>query len=171
MKDRLAQLERLVMSVVTNPMKPGSQTHLTPESITEAEPSSAQGINKTHADSPDHSYKDERSDCGSMRISASELLYVDGEHWTAILENISDLKDYLDRQEQLSLADTTDNDRNEYDEVTTPLLYRRHPPFSRAEILAELPPKVTVDRYVARCFNRVDLIASCRCSPHQFAGF
>jgi hypothetical protein len=95
-----------------------------------------------------------------MRISTKELVYVDGEHWTAILDNIADLKDYLDREEQLRLASTPDHDLNKNDDIA-PLLYGCQSPVSKTDILAALPPKAAVDRYISRYFNRVDLVASC----------
>ncbi|KAJ5932137.1 hypothetical protein N7516_006626 [Penicillium verrucosum] len=51
---------------------------------------------------------DGHSECGSMRISESELRYVGGDHWAAILDGIADIKDHFDRDEQLRLANTPD---------------------------------------------------------------
>lgn len=110
---------------------------------------------------------DVRSECGSMRVTASELRYVGGDHWAAILDNIADLKDHFDREEQFQLA------QNEHDPIEgdTPqnhlagprsahalLLYGCPLPASRAEIIAALPPKSAVDRYISRYFNRLDLV-------------
>lgn len=112
---------------------------------------------------------DSRSECGSMRISESELLYLGGDHWVAILEGIADLKDHIDRQEQLRLADTpSDHCSGEQESDTTPsksghvlLLYGNRHSSSRDEIIASLPPKPAVDRYVSRYFNYLGLVSSC----------
>jgi hypothetical protein len=111
---------------------------------------------------------DGNSECGSTRISESELRYVGGNHWAAILDGIADLKDHFDRDEQLRLANTPDqlaeesgNDffrpRSKY----ALLLYGSCRTASRGEILAALPPKAVVDRYISRYFNYLDLVSSC----------
>jgi hypothetical protein len=116
---------------------------------------------------------DERSECGSMRVSPSELRYVGVDHWAAILDNIADLRDHFDREEHLRLANTPEQhlDDDNYSGRRLPprhalLLYGCRQPTSRAEILAALPPKDAVDRYISRYFNRVDLVASCWYKPH-----
>ncbi len=112
----------------------------------------------------------------SMRISAWELPYVGGDHWATVLDNIADLKDHFDREEQLRLVNNHDQiqdkggDGDGGDSLMRPqsphalLLYGRRRSASRAEILAALPVKATVDRYISRYFNRLDLVASCRCA-------
>ena len=109
---------------------------------------------------------DARSECGSMRMTASELRYVGGDHWAAILDNIADLKDHFDREEQFQL-DQHDHDPIEGDAPHNPagprsahalLLYGCPLPASRAEIISALPPKSAVDRYISRYFNRLDLV-------------
>lgn len=114
---------------------------------------------------------DVRSECGSMRVSASELRYVGGNHWAAILDNIADLKDHFDREEQSQLA-RDDNNPAEADDAEGDLagsrsahallLYGCPLPTSRAEILVALPPRGAVDRYISRYFNRLDLV-HCKC--------
>lgn len=116
---------------------------------------------------------DERSEseCGSMRLSASEVRYVGGDHWAAILDSIADLEDHFDREENFRLVDSPDQVQN-YDGdpiggLPVPhalLLYGCKRATSRAEILAALPPKSAVDRYVSRFFNCLDLVASCQCT-------
>jgi len=115
---------------------------------------------------------DVRSECGSMHVSSSELRYVGGDHWAAILDNIADLKDHFDREEQLQLAwednkpTVTDHAERHLAEPRSEhalLLYGCSMPTSRAEILAALPPRSAVDRYISRYFNRLDLV-HCKCS-------
>lgn len=112
---------------------------------------------------------DEQSECGSMRISASELHYVGGDHWVAILDGIADLKEHVEREEQLRMAEspsqTEDNSRDS-DLPTRDgafLLYGRYRPESRDAILAALPPRYAVDRYISRYFNYLDLVSSGQC--------
>ncbi|KAK6209808.1 fungal specific transcription factor [Colletotrichum tabaci] len=106
-----------------------------------------------------------------MRFSASEHHYVGGDHWAAIMDSIADLKDHFDREERLKLAESPiqpvgfHGDGCE-DRDAQPgrrralLLYGCRQATSKAEVLAALPPKPAVDRYIARYFNRLDLVAS-----------
>ena len=156
--DRLVQLERLVKSIAS---KPSANSRLDSDTL-------GQPAKTPHVDTS----IDGRSDRGSMRISASELPYVDGNHWAAIMDSIADLKNHFDREEQLRLVMSPDQIQ---DDTEVPgdvdmhasrhslLLYGGHRPASQAEILAALPPKDAVDRYISRYFNRLELV-SCKCA-------
>ncbi|KAL8702572.1 MAG: hypothetical protein Q9201_004252 [Fulgogasparrea decipioides] len=139
MHDRLVQLERLV--------------------------SLSQAAEISRLDTP----IDGRFDRGSMRPTASELHYFGGDHWAAILDSIADLKDHFDREEQLKLASSPDQIQDDTGDAGNPdvhasrhslLLYGGYRPASRAEILAALPSRSAVDRYIARYFNNLDLVSS-----------
>ncbi|KAL5001796.1 fungal-specific transcription factor domain-containing protein [Aspergillus recurvatus] len=157
--DRLVHLERLVMSMmrVTRPKAvpaPVVSVQSIPGDVTTAEV---------------HTPLDTRSECGSMRISNSELQYVGGDHWVAILDSIADVKDHLNREEQLRFAEDPDRDESESSDPASTasarprgafLLYGGFRPTSREEILSALPPKYIVDRYIAHYFNYLDLVSS-----------
>lgn len=132
MQDRLAQLERLVHSLM-------------PESALPSHSANESPLPGSH------------SECGSMRVSASELRYVGGDHWTAILENIAELKDHFDREEELSVTASPDEPP---DPTHALLLYGCRRRTSREELLEVLPPRNTVDRYLSRYFNRMDLVST-----------
>ncbi|KAH8898081.1 fungal-specific transcription factor domain-containing protein [Thozetella sp. PMI_491] len=161
--DRLVQLERLVKSLA-----PGPASTATSGLIHDPEAPSGGGgqVESANPGTP----MDSRSECGSMRMSTSEPSYVGGEHWAAILDNIADLKEQVDQQEQLRMADSYiqfQGDDGEDDQEPSAtnhsphvlLLYGCPRPTSRAEVLAALPPKEQVDRYISRYFNRVDLVS------------
>ncbi|KAH8422332.1 fungal specific transcription factor domain-containing protein [Aspergillus melleus] len=107
---------------------------------------------------------DDLSDCGSMRASASGVHYVGGDHWVAILDKIADLKDHFEREEQLRLEGSPDLSHDNWNDGTASpralLLYGCRHATSRAEILASLPARPMVDRYVSGYFNRLDLVSS-----------
>lgn len=156
MHDRLVQLERLVMSIAS---KPDASLKL----------SLSQPVEIARFDT----LVDGRSNHGSMRSSASQLHYVGDDHWASILDNIADLKHHFDREEQFGLAMRPDQiqngtgDAGKIDNLASRhslLLYGGYRPASQAEILAALPPKLTVDRYVSRYFNRQELV-SCKSAP------
>lgn len=158
MHNRLVQLERLVKSIAS---KPNASSNLEPNGL-------SQPAEIPPLDIP----FEERSDRGRMCVNASELHYVGGDHWAAILHSIADLKDHFDREEQLRLAispDQIQDDTGNADNIDinaskhSLLLYGGYRPASRAEILAALPPKGTVDRYISRYFNCQELV-SCKCA-------
>jgi hypothetical protein len=103
-------------------------------------------------------------------MGTAELRYVGGDHWAAILESIADLKDHFDREERLRLAQDYDDQasfggggdnntaRGRRHRRRTLLLYGCPLPSSRTQIIAVLPPKSAVDRYISRYFNRLDLV-------------
>lgn len=157
MHNRLVQLERLVRSIASKPIDASNLDFNT----------LSQPAEISHLDTP----IDGRSDCGSMRVSASELHYVGGDHWAAILDSIADLKDHFGRVEQLRLAtgpDQVQDDTGDPWNVDihasrhSMLLYEGCRPASQAGILAALPPRGAVDRYISRYFNRQELV-SCKC--------
>ncbi|RAH49620.1 putative transcription factor [Aspergillus brunneoviolaceus CBS 621.78] len=156
--DRLVHLERLVKSLMADGVvSHHHHHHKPPQPLATPDSSSSGGIRQESA-----SGLDTQSDCGSMQITSSELRYVAGEHWAAILDSIADLKAHCDREEQISLAETPTH----LSEEEPPhfrhalLLYGCHRATSRAEIIAALPPKAAVDRYISRYFNYLDLVAS-----------
>lgn len=180
MHDRIVQLERLVMSLIPGPVfnsvpGPSPDPGPTPEPDPGLNPVPGAGPASHAMAAPAETAPsavevnapiDVGSECGSMRVSASELRYVGGDHWTAILDGIADLKDHFDQEERFRLAQD-EHDTGAGDETTnllephstpTLLLYGCRLPVSRAEILAALPPKSAVDRYISRYFNRLDLV-------------
>lgn len=156
--DRLMQLERLVKSIASNP---NASPDLDFNNLSHP-------AEIPHLDTP----IDGRSDRGIMRVSASELHYIGGDHWAAILDSIADLKDCFDREEQLRLGISPDQIQDDTGDAGNVdihaskhslLLYGGYRPASQAEILAALPPKGSVDRCISRYFNRQELV-SCKCA-------
>lgn len=184
MHDRVVQLERLVMSLL-----PTSVASPTPElnAMPNRDPAPSAGattvtrmgaaratFSPTEAatlTTDSDSLVPGDSECGSMRVGPSELHYVGGDHWAAILDGIADLKDHLEREEQLHLSQDGSEDAERAEPgVPKPqsshslLLYGSPLPSSRAEVLAALPPRTAADRYISRYFNRLDLV-HCQCFP------
>ncbi|KAK4166450.1 fusarisetin A cluster transcription factor [Cladorrhinum sp. PSN259] len=167
--DRIVQLERLVMSLVpgsasanspNNGSNPGSTSKVPGPSPVLTAPSAVDS----------HTPPDLRSECGSICVTPSEQRYVGSDHWAAILEGIADLKLQVDQEEDLRPVEedfqNVNRDNADMDYLAAPaqnralLLYGYRSPVSRAEILAALPPKSAVDRYISRYFNRLDLVHS-----------
>lgn len=162
--DRLAQLERLVVSLM-NDSANKAQVHIPSGS----EASVPSRITNPPPSDPIFDVVDGRSECGGMQISETEFHYVGNNHWATILDGIADLKDHLDRDEQFRLASIpSDLDIDEHGKFLDHprsgyalLLYGGRRLGSKEEILAALPPRSAVDRYVSRYFNYLDLVSSC----------
>lgn len=151
MHDRIVQLEHLVTLISKRPArKPGAV-------------SDDQGQQLPEGGTP----ATERSERGSLRVSGSEVHYVNDEHWAAIMDNIAVLKDHFDRGEQPESTASPgadlryDNSRPSDEQQGALLLYGCRRPVSREQILASLPPKDSLDRHISRYFNCVELVASC----------
>ncbi|KAF4838525.1 Fusarisetin A cluster transcription factor fsa6 [Colletotrichum tropicale] len=151
LQDRLAHLERLVMTI--RPEKSSSQL---------AESAQA-AVGSPIDDSPE---------TGSFRTGAADHQYVNGDHWAAILDSIADLRDHFNREEQFRPAESPEPATEPIQDICgnvasdsfhprrALLLYGCRSARCREEILSALPPKSTVDRYVSRYFNHLDLVAS-----------
>ncbi|CAG8956276.1 hypothetical protein HYFRA_00003656 [Hymenoscyphus fraxineus] len=104
------------------------------------------------------------SECGSMRVTNSELRYIGSDHWSAILENIADLKDHFNQGERRVTDSIVDYSDSELASGLPPndhaLLLYGCGRASRSEILDALPPRSTVDRYISRYLNQLELVAS-----------
>lgn len=158
--DRLSDLERLVMTI-------GHEQSLNKMN------ESAHPTRNAAIGTP----TDDGSETGSLRTGAADHQYVSDDHWAAILDSIADLRDHFSREEQFGAAEspgpaiglTQDVGGNAASRSFHPrralLLYGCRPARCREEILSALPPKSTVDRYVSRYFNHLDLVASCEYPP------
>ncbi|KAL4908907.1 hypothetical protein BDW74DRAFT_187388 [Aspergillus multicolor] len=158
--DRLVHLERLVTSLMHD-------TAANANGLLESRDSGYLFLNAgTSID--DGMPTDASSESGSMKISNSELQYVGGDHWVAILDSIADLKDHLDCEEQLKLAEEQDVGEQGNNSPTDAANLRPKGAFllygtrqaSHDEILSALPPKYAVDRYISHYFNYLDLVSS-----------
>ncbi|KAL2855323.1 fungal-specific transcription factor domain-containing protein [Aspergillus pseudoustus] len=162
--DRIVRLEHLVMSMMQD-----STAKPSVDQVNDTDMHPIPGPGTPAETIPIETPVDEHSECGSLRISDSELRYVGGDHWVAILDGIADLKNHLDREEQLRLAggyNTIGNELDTADASAPPrykgalLLYGCRHATSRDDILSALPPKYAVDRYISRYFNYLDLVSS-----------
>lgn len=100
-----------------------------------------------------------------MTAHAADLPYVGGDHWAAILESIEGLKDQLQHEQPESSLCETDSisvDMRRGRNQRALLLYGSRLHISREEIIAALPSRNIVDRYLSCYFNRLGL-AYCEC--------
>ncbi|RMZ78741.1 hypothetical protein DV737_g3763, partial [Chaetothyriales sp. CBS 132003] len=154
--ERLEELERLVKSHMPHCTEKTSQT---------SSPDAAGGASSgkaCEASSPG-SMREWHSERGNMKISPLEQRYTSGEHWVAILEGIADIKECFDEENDTERSNTIDHAQDNTGDTPPSkrkrsshavLLYGGPPRTSRQEILAALPNKGIVDRYISRYFNR-----------------
>jgi hypothetical protein len=127
-QDRLRQLEDLVMQMVDS------------DSTKDPEPSAQSPASADSEQAPD----------GVLTKSATSSNYVGGTHWSAILENIQDLKKDLGAESPGAYPE--EDDEIDMDSDTIFGMYRMIPPVS--QLLAHhLPPRLQVDRLMSVYFN------------------
>lgn len=101
-----------------------------------------------------------------MRLTTSGARYVGDAHWAAILDGITDLKEYFDTSKDVY---TFNEDFNVPGASRVQLFYScKHA--SKVEILAAIPPRPAVDRFVSRYFNMLDL-APCKLLNFRISRF
>ncbi|KAK4213313.1 fusarisetin A cluster transcription factor [Rhypophila decipiens] len=160
--DRLVQLEKLVKSLIPATAADGPTSQPSRGSLPVSAPTLDPSYNPpAELEAP----KDAISDSGSISCAgASDLHYVVGEHWAALLNNIAELREHFDREEQLKLTEDPWSGQMAADSSPRPpghalLLYPTQRA-SRKEILDALPPKDAVDRYLSYYFNHLDMASS-----------
>ncbi|KAI0967943.1 fungal-specific transcription factor domain-containing protein [Xylaria arbuscula] len=153
LQGRIQQLEDLVVDLMhkTLPATPVSESqtavNTSPRSIV------SKYLQDTHLDNED--VADDASDHGAVELSDTGASYVGSPHWAAILDGISELKEYFDKEETVQrahlISDTLPTT------ISGPqLLSGCCMPPDMGEILSSIPPKSMVDRLVSQYFNSFD---------------
>ncbi|EHA24297.1 hypothetical protein ASPNIDRAFT_129592, partial [Aspergillus niger ATCC 1015] len=89
-------------------------------------------------------------DPGRLVVRETGMRYIDGAHWTAILEEISGVKEYLRDNEEMGLSDEEGEDEEMVRPSNAPtLLLGLHQEMTMDELLDGLPARPVVDRVVA----------------------
>ncbi|XXG97444.1 hypothetical protein Hte_003745 [Hypoxylon texense] len=103
---------------------------------------------------------EERPSCGMLTLTGScsnGANYVDGAHWSALLDSLSELKDcFPETTEPGSQIRTSPPAVPDYGPCPQ-LLYGRFAQVSKGEILSAVPSRPIVDRMVSKFFNTMDL--------------
>ncbi|RHZ67175.1 fungal specific transcription factor domain-containing protein [Aspergillus thermomutatus] len=139
MHDRVAQLEKLVLS-----LKDCEDSSRAQHSFSAAQanhPADASQLPSTF---------------GRISLENEETNYVEGSHWTAILDGIAELKDFFDDTDVPQPAElNTSRMGSEWNlQARRPaLIFGDVQYLDRDEILASVPPRPTVDRLLATYFN------------------
>ena len=144
LQERIGQLERLVASQLdtldTGRAKPGHAC----DQLSSLDNSDAE--EKTSSQAPS-------SRVGRVNVQDAETTWVEGDHWTAILDGISELKDAL-----TEFPGTLGSDDLAASESSGPdLLVGTQKPVTKQEILAAIPHRTVVDRLVSQFVKAVEI--------------
>ncbi|KAL3262816.1 hypothetical protein ABHI18_002400 [Aspergillus niger] len=162
-QDRLQHLENLILSF-TQQQQQQQQQQEKPDSVGEHQQVINNGGQITPASSvpPSLSFGDVQQaqkegesetpppDPGRLVVRETGMRYIDGAHWTAILEEISGVKEYLRDNEEMGLSDEEGEDEEMVRPSNAPtLLLGLHQEMTMDELLDGLPARPVVDRVVA----------------------
>ncbi|GKZ79197.1 hypothetical protein AnigIFM56816_003072 [Aspergillus niger] len=162
-QDRLQHLENLILSF-TQQQQQQQQQQEKPDSVGEHQQVINNGGQITPASSvpPSLSFGDVQQaqkegesetpppDPGRLVVGETGMRYIDGAHWTAILEEISGVKEYLRDNEEMGLSDEEGEDEEMVRPSNAPtLLLGLHQEMTMDELLDGLPARPVVDRVVA----------------------
>lgn len=148
MHQRLQQLERLVLSLAAPPRAPPRRPSSTsPPAAAAAATASERGI-----------------------MHASQSHYLGSDHWAAIVDSIAELKEHFHTVEQLRWSDSESPDQpsaspNPNPRTRSLLLYGHGAHCAHEDLIAALPPRPTIDRYISRYFNRQEMISGTSPAP------
>ncbi|KAI1106382.1 hypothetical protein F4804DRAFT_41599 [Jackrogersella minutella] len=155
-QDRIRELEALVhvlmqRAAAKNSNNVTSAPHPETSAASAAEGSPDPGIGASGSGEP--------SDQGTLTNTPAGVSYVDGAHWTTLLNSISELKDcFQDTGEFTSTFRYSNPPQATPDFGPQPqLLYGRFAQVGKGEILSTLPERPVVDRLISVFFNQVDL--------------
>ncbi|KAI9812697.1 MAG: hypothetical protein M1832_000354 [Thelocarpon impressellum] len=87
---------------------------------------------------------------GHIRIDDKETSYVGPDHWAAILEHITQVKDYFDVADDMAESQPGES-------PGPALLIDPSRSTTKAEILASIPPRAVTDRLLSRYFRSMEI--------------
>jgi hypothetical protein len=148
MQKRIDQLESLVLDLMhqnESSLRPAPQESL---SATPHTPAPIRLESAPVSPSP--------SDQGALSIRSARFSYVGSSHWAAVLDSITELRNYLAQEEDaINLA--PDLDPSPISFPKPQLLYHGIIHETPVSIIKSFPPRSVVDRLVSRYFNVLDI--------------
>ncbi|KAF4625058.1 hypothetical protein G7Y89_g13112 [Cudoniella acicularis] len=92
---------------------------------------------------------------GRISLENAEMKYVDGAHWTAILDGIAELKDHF--EDDVSETKEPVSEPAGFPTEEPELLFGLKNYATKQEILAAIPARPVVDRLISKYFNAMDM--------------
>ncbi|KAI0390271.1 hypothetical protein F5Y17DRAFT_461949 [Xylariaceae sp. FL0594] len=151
-QDRLVQLEQLIMNVIQNQSQNQNQNPVT--STGAPTPLSMESMHAGVAKPSAEELTSPSTAASTPAASNTGSLWVGGDHWSAILDGIADLKEDVDQHSN------NGNGNGPRPQPSHPRLLYGCKPTSKEAIISSLPPKPSMDRSISRYFNMLDLAPS-----------
>ncbi|PVH77143.1 hypothetical protein DL98DRAFT_463996 [Cadophora sp. DSE1049] len=147
MQNRLKHLESLVKDVMggQSPV-PATQHENTADDLPNSRVPIISDGAVTHTTSEEEQPTGPSPQSGNVLFRPDEkATYVGATHWAAILEDIEEVKSYFEETEEVLDGDDT--------RPFSSLAFNAATPATRPGLMAALPPRIVVDRFVSRYFN------------------
>lgn len=93
------------------------------------------------------------SESGTLHSSPSGTVYASGAHWTAILDSISEMKDYFEEQDETAAVTPATYNSAPFSSNGPQLLFGCNSTVTKEDILAAMPDRTVVDRLIFYYFN------------------
>ncbi|KAH2744882.1 hypothetical protein KXW77_004144, partial [Aspergillus fumigatus] len=158
LQDRLQHLENLILSFTQKKSCEQSQT-LSASEQQNTPSTTAESVVPAVLVNPSSSMEPEpRSSApestGRLLENKAGSSYLDGAHWRAILEEVNEVKGYL-QQETDEESEEEFMDEAFFDSSSPVLLLGLNKPASKDELLADIPPRPVADRLVSQFLHFV----------------
>lgn len=157
MRGRIRNLESLVVDLMNQKSSLSQDSNLGSEPSTTPQKEADQPPNASSV--PQNASRQgsvNEDSFGQLRISnaGSETSYVGVSHWSVILKEIEEVRNYFDENE----AETEEPAEETWDETNhrSSISFGIHKRVSKAALLKEMPPKEEVDRILPLWFNSSD---------------
>ncbi|KAK9455004.1 fungal-specific transcription factor domain-containing protein [Dipodascopsis uninucleata] len=85
--------------------------------------------------------------------STGEVEYTDGDHWTAIMDSVSEIKKYVYNIDGMNERQSNSSEAPIAERLGLLSAFCR--PFTKQELLSSIPPKKIADKLVAEYFNNI----------------
>lgn len=137
--DRINQLEKLVTNLMSG--KDANHVSPTPSHMSQHQDQNSHEIPET----PDR-----------VKFNNETTSYTNSEHWTSILDGISELREHLDQ-----IPASSDTKCDELEEASCPeILFGRQRFATKEDILAAMPPRLEADQLMNTFFVKLDTHAT-----------
>lgn len=156
-QDRLRHLEDLVVAMMQQGASAETRQDLRPISNAALPSSMPVVMGSDSASDHEDGGSSNIADFVSLKLSESATTYVEGSHWTAVLDGISELKEQLP-VEEVAAPEIVATVLPSNEGAPGPLLlYGGVKHATRDDLLAAIPVRAISDRLISTYFNALDL--------------
>ncbi|KAI9039032.1 putative C6 transcription factor [Aspergillus affinis] len=154
-QDRLQHLENLILSLTQKKKQENNHSSEDAELLVDQENGSSQDGNQAMLETPvsHESLETKNSPSGAsskLLVKDTGTSYIDGAHWSAILEEINGVKEYLQGSDDES---DEEDEEDSFDMASPTLLFGLNKPASKEELLADIPSRPVADRLISQFFT------------------